>query len=156
MITLKTNIPDVVQQIQEFMRSLQTMGEEALFNAATEVQAKMQIEGDSVPIYPPAWLSPVGGSPSWDSERQKRAFFATGGFGKGIPYQRTGAYEQGWIVNRVDGGAELSNPSPAGAIGGTPSLEGWQSNIHVGRWNNIYDVLDTLDITRLFADEWNK
>ena len=27
----------------------------------------------------------------WDSERQRRAFFATDGFGRGIPTERTGA-----------------------------------------------------------------
>ncbi len=36
----------------------------------------------------------------WASERQRRAFFATNGFGHGIPYRRTGRYVNSW---RVDG-----------------------------------------------------
>ena len=32
----------------------------------------------------------------WTTIRQQRAFFATRGFGKGIPYQRTGALNAGW------------------------------------------------------------
>jgi hypothetical protein len=35
---------------------------------------------------------------AWKSERQRRAFFATRGFGKGIPYQRTGQTARGWQV----------------------------------------------------------
>ncbi len=41
------------------------------------------------PIYPLRWAS----------ERQRRAYFATNGFGKGIPYQRTGKLQDGWDVD---------------------------------------------------------
>jgi len=34
----------------------------------------------------------------WASERQRRAFFATNGFGHGIPYRRTHRYAEGWRV----------------------------------------------------------
>lgn len=34
----------------------------------------------------------------WKTERQRRAFFATDGFGKGIPYQRTGGLQRSWRV----------------------------------------------------------
>lgn len=42
----------------------------------------------------------------WKSERQRRAFFATDGFGWGIPYVRTNALKDGWqtrIEDRTDG-----------------------------------------------------
>ena len=42
----------------------------------------------------------------WKSERQRRAFFATDGFGFGIPYVRTNALKEGWtthIRDRRDG-----------------------------------------------------
>lgn len=32
----------------------------------------------------------------WQSERQRRAFFATNGFGGGIPYRRTGRVSKAW------------------------------------------------------------
>lgn len=35
----------------------------------------------------------------WKSERQRRAFFATNGFGGGIPYRRTGTLSNGWFVD---------------------------------------------------------
>lgn len=34
----------------------------------------------------------------WKSRKQQRYFFATRGFGKGIPTQRTGALQAGWKV----------------------------------------------------------
>lgn len=33
---------------------------------------------------------------AWQSEKQRRAFFATNGFNSGIPYQRTGGLAQAW------------------------------------------------------------
>lgn len=42
----------------------------------------------------------------WESERQRRAYFATDGFGKGIPYRRTHAFVRGWHV--------LAGYSPSG------------------------------------------
>jgi hypothetical protein len=32
----------------------------------------------------------------WTSERQRRAYFASNGFGAGIPYQRTGQLQESW------------------------------------------------------------
>lgn len=37
----------------------------------------------------------------WQSERQRKAFFATNGFGKGIPTQRSGALPAAWAVNQT-------------------------------------------------------
>lgn len=37
----------------------------------------------------------------WKTERQRRAFFATRGFGKGIPTRRTGAINRGWKYIQV-------------------------------------------------------
>jgi len=38
----------------------------------------------------------------WKSERQRRAFFATNGFGHGIPYVRTNALKDGWTTRIRD------------------------------------------------------
>lgn len=45
-------------------------------------------------VAPPKWR----GKRRWNSERQRRAYFATNGFGKGIPYVRSGDLERGWRV----------------------------------------------------------
>jgi hypothetical protein len=34
----------------------------------------------------------------WTSDRQRRAFFASNGFGAGIPYRRTNALARGWNI----------------------------------------------------------
>lgn len=34
----------------------------------------------------------------WTSEKQRRAYWASNGFGKGIPYKRTGKLSQGWQI----------------------------------------------------------
>lgn len=51
----------------------------------------------------------------WQTLKQKRAFFATNGFGHGIPYQRKGTLLEGWdwlFEPRKDGGeVALTNPS---------------------------------------------
>ena len=40
----------------------------------------------------------------WQTERQRRAYFASNGFGKGIPYQRTGDLANGW--EQINSGVE--------------------------------------------------
>lgn len=62
------------------------------------IEVKDEIEDpllDELGYTPPVW---AGGRREWESEKQRRAFFATDGFGKGIPYSRTGAYARGWDV----------------------------------------------------------
>lgn len=52
----------------------------------------------------------------WQSERQRRAFFATNGFGGGIPYSPTGNLLEGWditVIDTDDGGIlALTNDVP--------------------------------------------
>lgn len=52
----------------------------------------------------------------WKSQKQRKAFFASNGFGKGIPTRRTYAELRGWRVryDRTEGGGilMLSNPVP--------------------------------------------
>lgn len=44
----------------------------------------------------------------WDSPRQKRAFFASDGFGRGVPSERTGQLEESWQRElRVETGSIL-------------------------------------------------
>ena len=47
---------------------------------------------DTLRYTPPNVKYPI----EWTSEKQRRAFFATDGFGRGIPYRRTGALAAGW------------------------------------------------------------
>jgi hypothetical protein len=38
----------------------------------------------------------------WTSEKQRRAYFATDGFGGGIPYQRTGNLAEAWTMEEAN------------------------------------------------------
>lgn len=68
---------------------------------------------------------------AWTSERQRRAFFATDGFGAGIPYRRTGALPAAWRVTFTpisdDGGAIMAeNASPYAPF----VIGNWQQRFH--------------------------
>jgi hypothetical protein len=74
---------------------------------------------------------------NWDSDKQRRAFFATKGFGHGIPFQRTGDLENAWIKNAIEQGYVIVNPVDIafhvyGTLDGT-----YQSRIHAGRWEKF-------------------
>lgn len=79
----------------------------------------------------------------WASVKQRKAFFASNGFGKGIPTKRSGAYQAGWKVvyrglGRNDGAViELENPVPyARYVGG-----GDAQPFHVDRWPQAVDAV---------------
>lgn len=81
----------------------------------------------------------------WDSERQRRAYFATDGFGKGIPYKRTGRYQLGYVIEKTGYGTNraytlYNNTSYARYVGGRASGAG-QSRIHAGRWEIAANVV---------------
>lgn len=49
----------------------------------------------------------------WTSERQRRAFFATNGFGGGIPYRRKHKLSSAWMVEVRGAAIVIENPSTA-------------------------------------------
>lgn len=87
----------------------------------------------------------------WTSERQRRAFFATNGFGRGIPTPRTGKIAADWEVSfvAVEGGGilVLSNPHSAAKFvhGPDPFAQGF--HIDTG-WTQIDDIQND------FYNEW--
>lgn len=117
-----------ISELPQFLSDFTNGIVEILQNTAGNVRQRMSEPG-----------SPSASPVQWDSDKQRAAFFASDGFGGGIPYNRTGAYERSWTVERQPLGAHLFAPSPAAAIGGFPA--GWQSRIHRGRWNNLTRVL---------------
>jgi hypothetical protein len=71
---------------------------------------------------------------NWDSEKQRRAYFATEGFGGGIPSHRTGRYQRSWRVIRVGADYAIDNPDPAAVYIGGDEQGTSQSRIHQSRW----------------------
>ena len=118
-----------ISELPQFIKDLFVDMQDVLFVTAESIRLRMSEPGKPS-------TSPV----QWDSEKQRKAYFASNGFGAGIPYHRTGDYERGWAVERKPMGVALVNPFPAaGAVGGLPS--GWQSKIHRNRWNYLLQIL---------------
>jgi len=134
-----------IGKLPEFLQRLIVTSEDAIKEAfqktAERITDDMREPGKPV-TYPV----------QWDSEKQRKAFFATDGFGNGIPYVRKGDYESGWKKAELPNGWSISNDHPAGAIGGTlkgtsslfaqggQALSSWQSKIHRGRWKSFLVV----------------
>jgi hypothetical protein len=152
MVTCQADATGAIEGLDRWIKNLSEMTEKKLVDMATEVQQGMQVEGTPAPEFPPPWLSPISSEPpSWDSAQQRTQFFATNGFGKGIPTTRTGTYINGWSVTSIPGGAELANRTGyAVEVGGDP-ISGWQSMIHRGRWPHILDVL-----SKVITDYFNR
>ena len=130
------------RKMQELIDQLVKAGVDSMRQVVFNVRQRMREEG-----------KPIRYPVQWDSERQRRAYFATGGFGQGIPYQRKNRYRFGWREELQPFGATLRNASPAGAVGGLAS--GWQSRIMRGRWPHLLVVLFD-ELSKVPADVSNR
>lgn len=94
---------DVFKALEEaYTKSPRTI--KAFLNRSLLPQYLKRIQQQWTP-YP----SPVHYPIEWKSARQRRAFFATNGFGGGIPYQRTRTLQKSWVfaIDEYPGGAEV-------------------------------------------------
>ena len=78
----------------------------------------------------------------WKSERQRRAYFATDGFGWGIPYVRTNALKDGWtthIRDQKDGAVfEVVNNADYSVF----VMGDWQQPGHIQTgWNSAAEIV---------------
>jgi len=127
-ITIHSNVQIVRQGLEKLRAGIPTIGRKRLYDAAEDLMHRMQVPGTKS-VYPVHWDSPL----------QRRAFFASNGFGQGIPTVRSNSYIKGWKVERSDSGYTVKNDQPrAKFIGGLASGAG-QSQIHVGRWRLLRD-----------------
>ena len=133
-----------ISELPAFVNGLFTDVRDVLFETAERVRARMAVPGK-----PRA----EGEKVDWDTPRQKRGYFASDGFGAGIPYTPTQHYELSWQAARQPFGTTLHAPHPAGAIGGMPS--GWQSRIHRGRRPHLLTVLFD-ELSKIPAEISNK
>ncbi len=140
MIKLTINRKKIMDDLRAYFAEMEDATRDEMKRTSESIRDEMREPG-----------SPVAYPIKWDSEKQRRAFFATNGFGAGIPYNRNGKYNSGWTVSDFPNGYTISNSHPAGAIGGTISntfdpfnassvTAGWQSSIHKGRWKVFAEV----------------
>lgn len=118
--------------LQNLDAEIPQIGRLQIYRTAMNIRKGMQVRGPR-PGYPI----------QWDSVKQQKAFFASKGFGGGIPHARTDFYIKSWRVERAgDIGYRLVNDSPgAKYIGGDAYGQG-QSKIHRGRWPLFRDESD--------------
>jgi hypothetical protein len=138
MIKTQHNVREVIRDIKRLVsEGVPAAGLYGLRATAKRIQKRMQVPGKPV-TYPI----------NWDSVRQMIAYFASNGFGEGIPYRRKGRYEEGWQVRGIPNGVELGNRErSARFIGGLPSGNDLspgkkQSSIHKGRHRLLRPVVD--------------
>lgn len=93
-------------------------------------------------LVPPPAVKPI----EWTSEKQRRAYFATDGFGHGIPYvRRSPGIESQWRVDYAitGNGARVSivNDSPA-----SPFVYGrWKQQFHTNTgWPDARPIIDQI------------
>lgn len=125
-------LDDIQETIKEAPANLKPVFERNSQRVRSQIETEMQ-RSPGKPNYPIQWAS----------VKQRKAFFASNGFGRGIPTRRTGAYVQGWKVvyrglGRNDGAViELDNPvSYARYVGG-----GDAQPFHIDRWPQAVDVV---------------
>lgn len=100
---------DVLEALSDHAQRLPALTQAAYARAIRPLNNRVLNEIKTVPGAP---KYPI----RWKSDRQRRAFFASNGFGKGIPSQRTGTLLKNWKIVGVKlkdgGGVLLENKTP--------------------------------------------
>lgn len=90
--TTRSNVRERITRIQSnlnaFPQQIADITQEVVDKAEPDV---LQL----LTFTPPTPRYPYGKFP-WQTEKQRRAYFATNGFGNGIPYRRKGNANKGW------------------------------------------------------------
>jgi hypothetical protein len=131
-IAIGENAELVRQGLQDMGADIPKIGRQGIYRTMQRISKRLQKPG--APIFYPV---------NWDTVKQRKAFFATDGFGRGIPTGRSGDYQKGWkIIERLPRGYEMTNTAEgARHIGGDFEGQG-QSRIHMERWPLVFEILN--------------
>ena len=130
-IEIKGNFKKASEKIRNTLKRAPRNVKGRLKELADEIIRRLKIPGKK-PTYPI----------NWDSDKQRRAFFATNGFGGGIPHKRTGKTARGWTRQETQRGFTVMNKVKGSKyVWGTPGGED-QSSIHQGRWTLLRDIIE--------------
>jgi hypothetical protein len=128
----------IQKRFENLRKRIPEISRKRLYDAAVAIRHEMKQPG-AKPDYPIPW----------DTRNQQKAFFASDGFGRGIPTKRNNDYIKGWQVIRAENGYDVGNPlAHAQFIGGTARSTNRQSRIHRGRWN-LFKVVKDKVLARL-------
>lgn len=141
------NLDTLKQLISEMPRGVR--------GAATEGAAKALIGNERTGLqhYPGRKQHGEGNPYQWQSEKQRRAYFATNGFGRGIPSPRSYDLRFGWKVSAWGDGTKMrvQNDVPyAGFVMG----DQLQTGHKVDGWRAYQQVIsDNMNAMLLAADQ---
>ena len=121
----------VRQGLQDLAAEIPKVGRLQIYQAALRAKTKLRLPG-AKPSYPI----------KWDSEKQRRAFFATDGFGAGIPTSRTDKLVNAWQIVKITDGYSLVNATPYTKYVQGNAYGVLGSGIHSGRWKKFRDIVD--------------
>ena len=129
-----------VEELQAFLKSVPR----GTIRAALDAMTTYIIGNDQRGLkhYPVRVAHDKDNPYKWQSEKQRRAYFATGGFGKGIPYKRTGGLKDGWQGHPTNNGYRMSivNKSPyAEYVQGDKQQRGHAAD----KWRKIGAIVQT-------------
>ncbi len=120
---------EVVLGLKKIREGAPIIARSKLRDAVNQILNILRIPG-KMPTYPI----------KWDSAKQRQAFFATNGFGGGIPHVRKGLAIAGWKSVVLPNGYQVENKATnmqgkamAGYVWGS-STGKRLSRIHTGRW----------------------
>lgn len=135
-----------IQGLAEIEARLGQIPEEAM-DAGVELANEYIVNFER--LYPPRVQHGEGNPYKWDSDRQRKAYFASNGFGGGIPYQRTQNLAQGWNVLGEGKNQIVVNEVPYAAF--VKDFQQSRGHLHDG-WDIIQtDIINRLDeIVRRF------
>jgi hypothetical protein len=141
MIRLEDTIDSVVRKLKQMPDAFQRAALGVFKGAGDEIVRQLRVPGKAR----------AGAKVHWDTPVQQRAYFATGGFGTGIPYRRTGrtvaawrneAIANGYLVSNVGRKAVFLYGTASGTGTGRHVTSTGQSHIHVGFWPLFRPLVD--------------
>lgn len=129
-LKIKVEAELVRKGLQDLGAEIPKVGRLQIYQTARRIQARMSKPG-AKPTYPIHWVS----------IRQRKAFFASQGFGGGIPHVRRGI-EQSWAIEKLEDGYRVVNRKPGAKFVFGSAYGTDQSPIHAGRWPLFRDVAE--------------
>jgi hypothetical protein len=140
-LSIKVDGQLVRQGLQNLGDEIPKIGRLQIYRTAQAIQKRMKQSG----------AKPSGPIP-WVSKKQRQAFYASDGFGGGIPHRRTDQYVDAWKIEPLgDTGYQVNNRSKGAPFIGGNAYGQRQSPIHQGRWPLFRDVAD--EETRKLPEE---
>ena len=145
-----------LDQLKDFITTLPRR----IRGEATEVAAEYLIGNDrrGLKHYPARVKHGADNPYQWQSEKQRRAYFASNGFGGGIPYSRTNALKDGWTTKNDGAKTAVTNDVPyAGFVMGDEQQKGHRAD----KWRLVPEIIKTntagmIQAVRQFVDRWIK